>query len=288
MFNLPRSAPSAAIFVLTLLPALAADATSTTAAAPPHDPALPTVWIAGDSTAAPGGPASVGWGVPFAAYFDRTKVNVANRARGGRSSRTFITDGSWQKLVESVKPGDLVLIQFGHNDGGAINAEPPGSTRPLRARGSLPGLGDESDALDNVVTKQPEVVHTFGHYIRKMIAETQAKSATPIVLSLTIRNSWNDGKVERGSGKYGAWSATIAKTAGVHFIDLSKLIADAYEQRGQEAVKAFFPTATDETHTGAVGADFNAARLIAGLRALPGAPLDKFLSEKGRAVAPAK
>jgi lysophospholipase L1-like esterase len=252
------------------------------------DPRLPTLWIAGDSTAAPGAAASVGWGVPLSAYFDLTRINVANCARGGRSSRTFITDGSWEKLIAGVKPGDFVLIQFGHNDGGAINEEPPGSKRPLRARGSLAGLGEESKTIDNIVTRQREVVYTFGHYIRKMIADTRARGAAPIVLSLTIRNSWSDGKVERGSGKYGAWSEAIAKSADVPFINLSSLIANAYEQRGQEAVQAFFPNATDQTHTGAAGADFNAARVVAGLRRLQGAPLDPFLSEKGRAIAPAK
>src|SRR4029079_4236109 len=112
---------------------------------------------------------------------------------------TFITDGSWAGLIVDVKPGDYVLIQFGHNDGGAINEEPPGSDRPLRARGSLPGLGEESKEIDNVITKKHEVVHTYGWYLRKMIADTRAKGATPIVMSLTVRNIWKDGKVERFS-----------------------------------------------------------------------------------------
>lgn len=247
------------------------------------NPALPTIWIAGDSTAAPGGPNSTGWGVPFPTYFDLTKVNIANRARGGRSSRTFITDGSWDKLLEGVQPGDFVLIQFGHNDGGAINAEPPGSNRPLRARASLPGLGEESEEIDNVLTKKHEVVRTFGWYLRKMIADTKAKGARPIVLSLTIRNLWKDGQVERGSGRYGEWSAALAKAAGVQFIDLSRLIADEYEKRGEAAVKELFPA--DHTHTGAAGAELNASLVVAGLRELSGRPFEKFLSDKGRAVA---
>lgn len=259
-----------------------------TAPTPALNSSLPTLWVAGDSTAAPGNANSVGWGVPFSAYFDPTKINVANRARGGRSSRTFIADGSWDKLIEGVKPGDTVLIQFGHNDSGATNAEPPGSTRPLRARGTLPGLGDESEEIDNVITKKHETVYTFGHYIRQMIADTKARGATPIVLSLTIRNNWKDGRVERGSGQYGEWSAAVANHAGVQFIDLSRLIADDYERRGQEAVKTFFPNAADQTHTGPLGADNNAALVVAGLRGLPDAPLNQALSEKGRAITPAK
>src|ERR1035438_4067289 len=155
----------------------------------PLNPALPTLWIAGDSTAARGaGEMQQGWAVPFADYFDATKVNVANRARGGRSSRTFVSEGLWAQMLADVKPGDVVLIQFGHNDGGAINQEPPGSRRPLRARASLPGLGEEQQEIDNVVTKKHEVVHTFGWYLRKMVADTKAKGATPILMSLTVRN----------------------------------------------------------------------------------------------------
>lgn len=276
---------------LTLGQVLAADSptsSKTGAKQPPAqaplDPKLPTLWVAGDSTAAPGGANSMGWGVPFPSYFDLAKINVANRARGGRSSRTFITDGSWDNLLQGVKAGDIVLIQFGHNDSGATNTEPPGSSRPLRARGSLPGLGEETEEIDNVITKKHEVVYTFGHYLRKMIADTKAKGATPILLSLTIRNSWKDGQVERG-GKYGEWSAAVAKSEGVEFIDLSKLIANDYERRGMEAVKAFFPNPTDQTHTGPLGADNNAALVLAGMRALSKTQVDKFLSAKGRAVA---
>jgi lysophospholipase L1-like esterase len=246
------------------------------------NPALPTIWIAGDSTAAPGGPNSTGWGVPFPSYFDLTKVNIANRARGGRSSRTFIAEGAWDRLIEGVKAGDIVLIQFGHNDGGAINAEPPESKLPLRARGSIKGLGEESEEIDNVVTKKREVVHTFGWYLRKMIADVKAKKATPILLSLTVRNIWQNGKVERGSGKYGEWSAAVAKAAGVPFIDLTTLVADEYDRRGEEAVKSLFPA--DHTHTGVEGADLNASKVVAGLRALKGVPADKYLATKGRGV----
>src|SRR6185503_3880272 len=129
-------------------------------AAPQINSALPTIFIAGDSTAARGrGEHQQGWAVPFADYFDLTKVNVVNRARGGRSSRTFVSEGLWDQLLADVKAGDVVLIQFGHNDGGAINDA-------SRARGSLPGLGDESQEIDNQLTKNHEVVQTFGWYLR--------------------------------------------------------------------------------------------------------------------------
>jgi lysophospholipase L1-like esterase len=251
----------------------------------PLDPKLPTLFVIGDSTAASDDGVAVGWALPFPAYFDPAKINVANRARSGRSSRTFLTEGWWDKVLADLKPGDFVLIQFGHNDGGAVNEEPPGSKNPLRARGSLPGLGEETREIDNIITKKHEVVHTFGWYLRKFIADTRAKGAMPIVLSPTVRNIWKDGKVERGPGEYGPWSAEIAKSEGVAFVDTTAIIADQYEKMGEETVKKFFPR--DHTHTNADGARLNAASVVSGLKALGNHPLDRVLSDQGREVAPA-
>ncbi|MEO6995762.1 MAG: rhamnogalacturonan acetylesterase, partial [Lacunisphaera sp.] len=244
------------------------------------NPALPTIFVASDSTAAKnnGNPIQ-GWAVPFADYFNAAKVNIANRARGGRSSRTFVTEGLWDKLIAEVKPGDFVLIQFGHNDGGAINAEPPGSKRPLRARGSLPGIGEESQEIENVLTQKHETVHTFGWYIRKMIADTKAKGATPIVLSLTARDIWKNGKIERGSGHYREWDQEIAKAAGVEFVDLSRIVADKYQPMGPEKTKELY--SPDHTHMNTAGADVQASCVVAGLTGLHKNPFIALLSPKG-------
>lgn len=246
-------------------------------------PDLPTLWVVGDSTAAKSnGNPHQGWGVPFADYFDPARVNVVNRARGGRSSRTFVTEGLWGNVVADLKPGDVVLLQFGHNDGGAINEERPGSNRPLRARGSLPGLGEETQDIVNALTGKPETVRTFGSYLRQMVAETKAKGAHPVVLSLTTRNLWKEGKVERASGHYRTWIRTLAEQQSVPFIDHTRLIADAYQGLGEMATKAFFPT--DFAHTSPAGADLNASLVVAGLKGLRPGPLGDWLSAKGVAV----
>lgn len=242
--------------------------------------AVPTIFIAGDSTAARGaGERQQGWGEPFAAYFDPAAIAVQNRARGGRSSRTFVSEGLWDQLMADVKAGDTVLIQFGHNDGGPINDEPP---PPLRARGSLPGLGEETREIDNVLTKRHEVVHTYGWYMRKMIADVKAKGAQPIVLSLTVRNRWTAGRIERGSGRYSLWAFDIAKAAAVPFIDVTNQAADRLEARGEPATAALYPQ--DHTHFNAEGADLHAQVVVAGLKGLRPSPIEKALSEKGRAV----
>ncbi|PTX98948.1 rhamnogalacturonan acetylesterase [Opitutus sp. ER46] len=260
-------------------PNLAPDLASNPAAAKPQlNSALPTIHVAGDSTAAKGkGEQQQGWAAVFAPYFDATKVNVVNRARGGRSARTFITEGLWNELLADVKAGDLVLIQFGHNDGSPVNSG--------RARGSLPGLGEETEEIENINTKKPETVHTYGWYLRRMIADVQAKQATPIVLSLTVRNRWENGRLERGSGRYGAWAFDVAKAAVVPFIDVTNAVADQLEPMGEPAVKALYPQ--DHTHFNAKGATLHAEAVVAGLKGLRLAPLDKWLSPQGAAVAAA-
>jgi lysophospholipase L1-like esterase len=245
------------------------------APAPVLNAALPTLWVAGDSTAANGNPAATGWGKPLGSFFDATKINVANRARGGRSSKTFVTEGLWEQIVKELKKGDVVLIQFGHNDGGAVFTG--------KARASLPGLGEETQE-GTLPDGKVETARTFGWYMRKMIADVKAKGATPVLLSLTIRQRWQDGKVERASGKYGQWTAELAKSEGTAFIDLSTMIADRYDALGEEKVKAFFPK--DYVHTGPEGAELTASLVVAGLKGLPTNPFGESIpySEKGAAV----
>lgn len=96
----------------------------------------------------------MGLGDFLAPFFDTNKINVVNRALGGTSSRTFYRD-QWPRVLAMLKPGDFVIMQFGHNDGSAINDA-------SRARGTIKGVGDETQEIDNLLTKQPEVVHTFG------------------------------------------------------------------------------------------------------------------------------
>jgi lysophospholipase L1-like esterase len=232
--------------------------------------AQPSIWVVGDSTA--NNANHRGWGDPFADYFDQTKVHTINRARGGRSSRTFITEGLWENVRAELKPGDTVLIQFGHNDGG-----PPDKDR---ARGSLAGTGEESKEF-TLPNGNHETVYTFGHYMQKMVAETKAAGANPVILSLTVRNIWTDGKVERGSGQFGAWSAEIAKAEGIPFLDVTNAVADQYEKMGETKVRLWFPE--DHTHTSPEGADFNAGMVVAALKGI-NSPLVSMLSEKGKAV----
>jgi lysophospholipase L1-like esterase len=253
------------------------------AASPPA--AVRTLFIAGDSTAATYTSTDKnqqGWGAVLQPFFDERRLRVVNAARGGRSSRTFITEGHWDRMLAEVRPGDFVVIQFGHNDAGALNQEPPGSTRPLRARGTIPGIGDGSEEIDNVITGKHETVYSFGWYLRKMTADTRARGATPILMTLTRINQWKDGRIECPSATYRLWTWQTARAAKVPLVDLSRIIADRYQRDGAAAVTAQF--VDDTVHTNIDGAERNAADAVSGLKALRELPLRNLLSARGRAV----
>lgn len=235
----------------------------------------PTLFIIGDSTVKTPTEGQQGWGDPIADLFDQKKIRIENRARGGRSSRTFQTEGLWDQILTELKRGDFVLMQFGHNDASAVNDT-------SRARGTLKGTGEETEEIDNLLTKKHEVVHTFGWYMRKYIDETKAKGATPIVLSPVPRNNWKDGKVARNAATYGGWAAEVARSQDAFFIDLNEIIAKQWEAVGQEKVgKEFF--FNDQTHTSPAGARFNAEAVVTGLREIKKCKLGKFLlKDSGR------
>lgn len=242
---------------------------------PAATPGTPTLFLAGDSTAANGNPAAVGWGKWIGEYFDRDRLIVENRAIGGRSSRTFVTEGRWERLLAELKPGDFVIIQFGHNDGGPVNDA-------SRARGSLPGLGEETEDIDNQVTKQKETVHTYGWYLRKMIAETRDRGAMPILMTLTARRTWQADLNGEGNGKFNQWTRTLAESEGVPLVDLTSLITQRYARMTREEVDALFPA--DHVHTGEDGARLNAYLALSGLKGLREQRLISALSYAGRSA----
>jgi len=207
------------------------------------------VFLIGDSTMAnnDNNPNAVGWGVVFPKFCDTTRIEVINKARGGRSSRTYEFEGLWAAVREQLQPGNFVIIQFGHNDAGAVDKE--------KFRGSLKGNGPETQIV-NRADSIKETVHTFGFYIEKYIKEAKEKGAIPIVMSQTTRNEWPNDKPELRDESYNKWSKIAAENQGADFIDLNVTIAKKYEALGKEKVKDFFPK--DHTHTGLEGATFNA------------------------------
>lgn len=217
--------------------------------------AKPTLWIIGDSTVRNGTPGQQGWGDPLAAEFDSARITVHNRAIGGRSSRSFLTEGRWEAILAHLKRGDFVLMQFGHNDGGRM-------FEGDRPRASIKGSGEESRTGVVAATGKKETVHSYGWYLRKYASDAKAKGATPIVLSQIPRNIWKDGRITRNDQDYALWAKEAAEQVDAPFIDLNGLLADALEELGREKAAKFFGE-SDHTHTNPHGAAFN-ARILAG------------------------
>jgi len=236
----------------------------------PANPDLPTLFLVGDSTMKVGTPGQRGWGEDMAPFFDPQKINVVNEAIGGRSSRTFQTEGRWDGVLAMMKKGDYVVIQFGHNDSGAINDN-------FRARASIPGVGEETQEIDNMLTHKHEVVHSFGWYMRKYANDVKAKGATPIIMSLVPRNTWKDGKVVRASGNaLGGWAQQAAAATGSTFVDDNEIIAEGLDGLGQAQTLPLF--ADGRLHASPAGAQFNAKAAVSGLKAIQGNPLGPYFS----------
>ena len=206
----------------------------------------------------------------------------------GRSCRTYLNEGRWDKVYNSLQPGDYVLIQFGHNDIGAIDAP--------KYRGAI-AIGLDSchvyqmKAAKEDLTKQNiidqtlksktmvgsyEVVYSFGWYLKKFIQDVREKGATPILVSLTPRNEWENGKIERRNDSYGAWYRNdsygawyrqVVKETGVEFVDLHNLAADFYDKKCGSKAKADKYFKRDHTHTSLLGAKTNAQCVAQGLKA---------------------
>ena len=229
----------------------------------PANPVLPTLFLIGDSTVrngvGDGAGGQWGWGEPLFHWFNPEKMNVVNRAVGGLSSRTFYTGVYWRSVLDMIKPGDFVLMQFGHNDGGSVDG-------PEGTRVSLPGVGDETKESTQASGGQAETVHTFGWYLRQFVAETRARGATPIVCSLIPRKIWTDGKIARNAEDFGKWAAEVARAENALFIDLNELIAREYDRLGSEGVEPLF--ADEITHTSRQGAELNAAIAANAIRTL--------------------
>lgn len=153
-----------------------------------------TIWLIGDSTisikdkkAYP----ETGWGMPFVNFFDSTVV-VENRAKNGRSTRTFLEEGLWKPVTENLKAGDYVLIQFGHNDEVTTKAS---------------------------YTNELEFAANLKRYIR----ESRAKKAIPVLLTPVARRSFDEnGKVLETHLVYAELVRKVAREEKTPLIDLDK------------------------------------------------------------------
>lgn len=210
-----------------------------------------TVWLIGDSTmsvkevkAYP----ETGWGMPFTAFFDST-VTIDNRAKNGRSTKSFRAEGLWQPVVENLKEGDYVFIQFGHNDEG-------------------------KEKVGRYTTPEE-----FKSNLWAYVAETRSKKAIPVLITPAARRKFDStGRIQESHPVYSDVVRNLAKEQRVPLIDLDRKSQELLQQFGAENSKWLFNHLSpeehpnypdgrqDDTHFNELGARKMAELVLAGIR----------------------
>ncbi len=210
--------------------------------------------IASDSTAASYGPSQypqMGWGMVLKCSLDPT-IDVLNLARGGRSTKTFIEEGLWSVLLAQLKPGDTVLIQFGHND---------------------------ADTKKIVRFTDPNGAYEVN--LRRFVGDARTAGATPVLVTPIARWMWEDGKPKDAHGPYAATLRRVAADMKVPLVDLDADMMAALQARGQLASRGLYLFYTpndhvarypdgisDDTHINEQGARLGAALVATRLKTL--------------------
>ena len=213
------------------------------------------VYLIGDSTMCTYEPSRApvtGWGMPFATFFDNS-VTIDNRARGGRSTRTFLSENRWQPVADSLQEGDYVLMQFGHND----------------------------EAKEPQYAARYTPVPDYKINLIKFITETRAKKATPVLITPVTRMKFDkEGNIQETHTEYSAACYEVAKQFNVPLIDLDKKSRELLQQLGPENAKLLFMQLApgehpnypegqkDNTHFNEFGARKIAQLVLAGIREL--------------------
>ena len=211
-----------------------------------------TVFLAGDSTMAPKLETKrpeTGWGEQLQKHFDEKRVRVDNHAANGRSTKTFISEGRWQALIDKVKEGDYVLIQFGHND-------------------QAKDKGERYTPPDD-----------FRHNLERFVAEVRAKKATPVLLTPVMRRRFDKaGKFYDVHGEYPDLTRRVAAEQRVALVDMHRMSEKVLVKYGPDESRRLFlqlkegenpnypKGVEDNTHFSPLGADIMAALAVDGFR----------------------
>lgn len=202
-----------------------------------------------------------GWGQVLSQLFDTTQVKICNHAKNGRSSKSFIGGGLWEKVLNSLQAGDYVIIQFGHND----------------------------QKTDSALHTDPRT--SYRANLIKFIKETREKGAFPILCTSIVRRKFNDnGILTDTHGDYPVITREVAIEFNVPLIDLQKKTEKLVSEMGPEKSKDLYlytnpgeypnrPEGTkDDTHLNNAGALKIAALAIEGLKEI-NHPLVTFIKK---------
>lgn len=179
------------------------------------------IFVASDSTAqvyAPDRYPQTGWGQVLKCGL-APDVEVADRAMGGRSTRTFLSEGRWDKILADSSPGDLVLIQFGHNDASANKPErfAPAAT-------------------------------VYRDNLLRMIWEARGHGLVPVLVTPPVRRNFVDGKVKRDFAEYSAVMRDLVVTTNVPLLDLEARSVDFIQHAGEAGSRKYYLHYTPEDH----------------------------------------
>ena len=210
------------------------------------------LYLAGDSTMAQKLPAKrpeTGWGEMLSKFFQDRAVIIDNRAQNGRSTRTFISEGRWQAIVDALKPGDYVFIQFGHND---------------ESKEKVDRYTPPADYRNNLI---------------KFVSEVRAKKATPVLLTPVRRRRFDkDRRLQDTHGEYPDIVRSVATEYKVALIDMHRGSGAVLNQYGVERSRELFlqlkpgenpnyPNGIeDNTHFNPLGAEVMAGLAADGIR----------------------
>ncbi|KAH7077910.1 SGNH hydrolase-type esterase domain-containing protein [Paraphoma chrysanthemicola] len=227
----------------------------------------PTLYLAGDSTMAPGnGKSPVGWGL-YAPY--SLSITSVNKAIGGRSARSYTREGRFTEIINTVKSGDIVVIEFGHNDGGSLKPTDNG-------RSNCPGVGTET--CQTTYNGVAETVHTFSWYLTEAGKAIIAKGAKVIISSQTPNNPWETGTFAyTDGGRFVGYARDVAKALGSNamYVDHGAYTASYFKSIGAAKTNAFFPV--DHTHTNPAGADAVSKAFFKGVQCAGGGFLKGYV-----------
>jgi lysophospholipase L1-like esterase len=211
-----------------------------------------TIFLAGDSTMAAKQPEKrpeTGWGEMLGQHFKVGSIRIENRAANGRSTKTFISEGKWQSIIDALRKGDYVFIQFGHND----------SSKDKGERYTPP-----EDYRRNLV---------------RFVGEVKARGGYPILLTPVMRRRFDkDGKFYDTHGEYPDIVRSVAREQHVSLIDMHRKSETVIVRYGVEGSRKLFlqlksgenanyPNGVDDnTHFSPLGAEEMAEIAVEGLR----------------------
>jgi lysophospholipase L1-like esterase len=173
-----------------------------------------TIWMCGDSTMSikeTGAYPETGWGMPFAYFWDTASVRIVNKAKNGRSTRTFISEGIWKSVIENVQEGDFVFIEFGHND-------------------------ESKEKTDRYTT-----VDEYKFNLAKFVNETKDKKGIPVLFTPVSRRKFDTQGIAQETHKiYTAAMLQFADSMKIPVINMDVMTRELYQQFGDSTSRLLF------------------------------------------------